>query len=89
MNHMGAKLATRPISTITNNKVIFDKFCLSDYETDQTPISRYSGRCFSEQSNRSSAHESSRTGPRRETDIRFPMDMASKYLSRNWYQKHK
>ncbi len=89
INHTGAKLATRPISTITNNKVIFDKFCLSDYEIDQTPISKYSGRSFSEQSNRSSAHESSRTGPCRETDLRFPMDMASKYLSRNWYQKHK
>ncbi|KAF4109299.1 uncharacterized protein LOC131546498 isoform X2 [Onychostoma macrolepis] len=47
-----------------------------DYEIDQTPISRYSGRSFSEQSNRSSAHESSHTGPRRETDLRFPMDMA-------------
>ncbi|XP_058616032.1 uncharacterized protein LOC131529984 isoform X2 [Onychostoma macrolepis] len=47
-----------------------------DYEIDQTPISRYSGRSFSEQSNRSSAHESSHTGPRRETDLRFPMDTA-------------
>lgn len=47
---MGTKLATRAIFTITNNKVIFDKFCLSDYEIDQTPISRYSGRSFSEQS---------------------------------------
>lgn len=86
---MGAKLASRTISTITNNKVIFDTICLSDYETDQTPVSRYSGRSFSEQSNRSSAHESSHTGPRREKDLRFPMDMASKYLSWNWYQKHK
>ncbi|XDV27594.1 hypothetical protein PO909_031098, partial [Leuciscus waleckii] len=37
-------------STITNNKVIFDQFCLSDYENVQRPISRYSGRSFSEQS---------------------------------------
>ncbi len=88
MNHMNVKLATRSISTIMNNKIIFDSFCLSDYEIDQTPISRYSGRSFSEQSSRSSAHESSRTGSHRETDLRFPMDMASKYLSQNWYQKH-
>ncbi|XP_052439604.1 uncharacterized protein LOC127978758 [Carassius gibelio] len=73
---MGTKLPTRAISTITNNRVILDKFYLSDDEIDQTKILKSSLGSFSEHSNRSSAIESRRTGPRRETDVRFPMDMA-------------
>ncbi|XP_044038325.1 solute carrier family 41 member 1-like isoform X1 [Siniperca chuatsi] len=40
-------------------------------ESVQRPISRCSGRSFSQQSDRSS--ESSRAGSQRETDLRFPM----------------
>ncbi|KAI7806095.1 uncharacterized protein LOC130559005 isoform X2 [Triplophysa rosa] len=58
-----------------SNQMGHSKQSMDDYEGVQTPISRYSGRSFSEQSNRSSAHESSHTEPRSETDIRFPMAM--------------
>ncbi|XP_056601259.1 serine/threonine-protein kinase fray2-like isoform X3 [Triplophysa dalaica] len=59
-----------------SNQMGHNKQSRDDYESVQTPISRYSGRSFSEQSNRSSAYESSHAEHRRETDIRFPMAMA-------------
>ncbi|KAA0714643.1 hypothetical protein E1301_Tti024095 [Triplophysa tibetana] len=51
-----------------SNQMGHSKQSREDYGSVQTSILKYSGRSFSEQSNRSSAHESSHTEPRRQTD---------------------